>query len=698
VPARKLLYRGLVFTVLMIAAAGVSPVAAQAHRDGCHRWHSCPSDAGSYICGDLGYDSECPGGSTAPTREEEFDYLPPEIPVVGTPTVAAGGKVSVAVTSERGAKIEVLDQATVVARATGTGGGQPITFIARSGSHTYTARATDKSGNVSDVSAPVGVKVDADPPVVGQPQVVPAQPELGASTVSFTTEPNAGYELTVAGRKDRLVGTVGDGPTSLQLWLPNGRYNLALVVRDAVGNARTTSIPLAVSVSKPALHVERTSVPGASPAVFVVTASPRSRGTIILPGYPASPYVIDDSGQATVSLELDEGVYGAGKVTLTDFFGRVADTTVDGFTVDTIPPSLTATVDTTKARHGLLALSVSAEEGATVAVTGNLGDSGSMSETFTAGTGQKTIERKARTNTYRLTVIARDAIGNETKRNLNVEVVRPLSAAEVILGIVALLLILLVTTTCFVGAGWFAWRRRRAIADWRARRRERAAARAEQRRLAALRAAYERAVMAHEAAYAAWQRDEADWKRRRAEVHSHVELAEQERGSVPTDFVAFRLRRDERLFATAPGAMVEVRSRQGATHNMVLAQGSIVVTDQRVVFVGPTNREWSFDRLQAHEHVGADMTLLRVTNRQKLSGFVYRDAVGRNRLLLDLAVADSRGGREHIAAQLRARLAEHDGKRPARPKAPEQPAVADGPSPDAGAKATDRPASVLTNR
>lgn len=33
---------------------------AQAHRDGCHRWHSCPSDTGSYVCGDLGYTSGCP--------------------------------------------------------------------------------------------------------------------------------------------------------------------------------------------------------------------------------------------------------------------------------------------------------------------------------------------------------------------------------------------------------------------------------------------------------------------------------------------------------------------------------------------------------------------------------------------------------------------------------------------------------------
>lgn len=33
---------------------------AEAHRSGCHRWHSCPSDTGSYVCGDLGYYSGCP--------------------------------------------------------------------------------------------------------------------------------------------------------------------------------------------------------------------------------------------------------------------------------------------------------------------------------------------------------------------------------------------------------------------------------------------------------------------------------------------------------------------------------------------------------------------------------------------------------------------------------------------------------------
>jgi len=46
--------------ILVMSLLVFVPNVAQAHRDGCHRWHSCPSDSGSYVCGDLGYDSQCP--------------------------------------------------------------------------------------------------------------------------------------------------------------------------------------------------------------------------------------------------------------------------------------------------------------------------------------------------------------------------------------------------------------------------------------------------------------------------------------------------------------------------------------------------------------------------------------------------------------------------------------------------------------
>ena len=40
--------------VLMLLFVIFAPK-SEAHQSGCHRWHSCPSDTGSYVCGDLGY-------------------------------------------------------------------------------------------------------------------------------------------------------------------------------------------------------------------------------------------------------------------------------------------------------------------------------------------------------------------------------------------------------------------------------------------------------------------------------------------------------------------------------------------------------------------------------------------------------------------------------------------------------------------
>lgn len=54
---RKAQYRRPVWILIfgLLAAA-----TAAAHRSGCHRWHSCPSDSGSYVCGDTGHCNGCP--------------------------------------------------------------------------------------------------------------------------------------------------------------------------------------------------------------------------------------------------------------------------------------------------------------------------------------------------------------------------------------------------------------------------------------------------------------------------------------------------------------------------------------------------------------------------------------------------------------------------------------------------------------
>ena len=62
---------------ILIVALGVFLylLPANAHRSGCHRWHSCPSDSGSYTCGDLGYPCRY---STYPEENSNytFSYIP----------------------------------------------------------------------------------------------------------------------------------------------------------------------------------------------------------------------------------------------------------------------------------------------------------------------------------------------------------------------------------------------------------------------------------------------------------------------------------------------------------------------------------------------------------------------------------------------------------------------------------------------
>jgi len=51
-------------------------VPASAHRSGCHRWHSCPSDHGTYVCGDLGYTTYC-GTEQVETPAKPVAAAPP---------------------------------------------------------------------------------------------------------------------------------------------------------------------------------------------------------------------------------------------------------------------------------------------------------------------------------------------------------------------------------------------------------------------------------------------------------------------------------------------------------------------------------------------------------------------------------------------------------------------------------------------
>ncbi len=65
----------------------------QAHQDGCHAWHSCPSDAepATYICGDTGHCNYCPDNDYCldGTPRGTFEFTTPSPTVTLTPVPTA---------------------------------------------------------------------------------------------------------------------------------------------------------------------------------------------------------------------------------------------------------------------------------------------------------------------------------------------------------------------------------------------------------------------------------------------------------------------------------------------------------------------------------------------------------------------------------------------------------------------------------
>lgn len=647
---------------------------AEAHRDGCHRWHSCPSDTGSYICGDLGYTSECPTSSDpvpAPAPPIEYDFDPPSAPLVGDALVAVGGRVSMTVTAERGSRIDALNATgAVVAHTTGTGKAQVLLFTAPNGLQSYTVTATDAAGNVSEVSDTGPIEVDTIPPTISAFSITAPTPAIGAANLSFTTGDTATYDVAVAKTKVHLTGSTS-GPTKLPLWLPNGTYRVTMSLKDEAGNIARAARTVKVAVASPLLEVVKTTSVATSPVLFTVTGPDRSTGTLTVPDGTTESFSIDTTGQAIVSLPLADGAYAGITVALTDFAGRKNALTTPDFTVDTTAPSLMATVDQARISQGHLSLIVKTETGTHVQSTVSPGDTALLGG-FIATDSPTRLDHQIAAGTYYVRLVATDDAGNVTIRTEKVAVVVPLSAAQWAVG----LGILLVGALALAAAIAWLWRNRarnRArISAWQAARKVAATRKAAERAANAAAAAYQRALLKHHVAQTAYESALAQWQRRGDQLVSFLRLAESETGAVIPNFAEAKLQRDERVFLSTRGHMLEERMRQGLPDTVDTGPGTVVVTDRRVVFQGSKKREWAFDKLQNATY-GTDRATLRVTNRRSSSGIRFSNDGERASLLLQLAIADHQGARGDIVNRVRDQVKKHNAGRPTPPTPPRAP-------------------------
>ncbi|HEV7827073.1 MAG TPA: hypothetical protein VGP02_19450 [Mycobacteriales bacterium] len=653
--------------ILFVVAAAIAgpPGTASAHRDGCHRWHSCPSDTGSYVCGDLGYYSECPGG--APGSRDPYvapDVDAPATPRITSPAPGPGGLVRVSVRAEAGSRIVVREGAREVRRVRATGATQLVTFRAADGLHAYSVTATDAAGNVSGASGDFTVTTDRTPPVLGALTAQAGTPESEASVLRFTTDPLTAFTVSVPGEAVATGGRAdGDGAAEAVLWLRNGRHTATVSVRDEAGNVRQARAAVRVDVAAPALGLRRTSDDGATPVLFEVTAPPRSTGTLAVGSGEPVTYRLDETAtSAVLSVPLSEGRYAAPHATVTDWAGRRAQATAAAFVVDTTSPRLGVVRDAAAAAHGRIRVAVTAEEGAAVVLAA--GRAGT--EEFVADGAAHEVTLDAEDGSYPVTVTATDPFGNRSERTMRVRVTHPATAGEILAGLLCLALVLGLP----LGAGIVLWRRRGRIGAWLARRRSAAEHRTARLRYDAEVRAHQETLRRHHDAGARYAADHRAWEGRRAALAALLGTAEHERGAVPSN-PSLKLRRGERVYAEFPGGMLELRRPRGVDEWQVVQNGTVTLTGERIVFTGQSRREWAFEKLVALHHPAPGHTHLTVANRQNPSGIAYGGPdPDRIRLLVDLAAADCAGRREDVVAAARRALAQHDGAEPPPPPPP----------------------------
>lgn len=648
----------------MIALVAL-PQAAQAHRDGCHAAHSCPSDTGSYVCGDTGNFSEC--GYTSIPVYVPPDYSAPRRPKMSRPLVGPQGLVQLPVSAEPGSNIVVRSEGRIVGTATATGEQQTVSFRAATGRHIYVTTATDEAGNES-VASRVTVVADATPPRTRGLVVEPGTPADSRSHVWLQSDPNTRYVLTIDGRPvSRGIAEQG----RIETWLPlsNGAHDVALDLRDKVGNRSVVMRDLNVQVAKLEPTLKLTTAPNESRQMFTLTGTPGSRASVRVSGQPAQTFELDSLSRS-VFFDLPDGVYTGAMASLVDPSGRRGNLALGGFTVDTQAPELRLARVASRAAVGWMAFAIAAEVDSSIAwrVLG-AGDEVIQEGAFIADGSDENVEFDVEEGDYQLKVIGVDESGNESTSSLTVVVAaNPRTAGEIATRIAALVAVVLV----MVLAGWLFWRNRARIAAWRVRRRIEAAQRAVMRRHTAAVRAHQASVSQYEAAVLEHQRADAAWRERREFLVGLGELARSATGTTPAHFAEVKLRKGERVYTSVSGVLIDTRTQQGVSQLALVENGRVTITSLRVVFNGSKNREWSYDKLEQLQHVGDTQTIIKVSNRQKPSGVQYADAE-RTRLFIDLAMADLYGGRAATVAAVERRLAAHTSDRPHPPQHPGPP-------------------------
>lgn len=666
--ARTLVMAGLVAVSCVVAWSAP----AVAHQDGCHRWHSCPSDTGSYVCGDTGNFSEC-GYTSLPEERDEpvVDYDAPSRPVVSEPKTRPGGQVAVSVTAEAGSKVVVESGGKAVHRATATGGKQVLSFKGLNGTHQYSIHATDSSDNTSSV-AEFKAAADGNAPSVEGVAIVTGTPENAYTHLTFAPGEVAGYAITIDGRRVADGKATGDEE---QVGFPvgNGLHRLVLKLADTAGNISTFERELNVEVPSLVPVLTTLTEPNTATQRFSIVGTPGSRGALSIAGRTVPVYLEADT--AEISVDLPDGDYPAGTLDLRDELGRTGSVAGPAFTIDTTSPLLKVVRTDNGSTTGRLVARITAEEGARVGWR-ILDESGEQVQraSYVATDKIQTVDVDVEEGATTLEVEASDAVGNQVTDGFEA----PIEADP--LGVIEWLIFLTLAALIF-GIGLLTWRRREAIRGWGAKRWRTLEVRKARKAHDIALQHHAQQLQQHEALVADHKRRDTEWSSRRQYLIQLHEEAQTESGTEAAgpEILGVKVRSGERVYSVVRGILLEQRTRQNIPTLVEVERGQVAVTNMRVLFHGAAKkREWAYDKVESTTEVGDASTLMRVSNRKSLSGVGYGDPE-RTRLHLALALNPDYSDRQSIINRAATMLRNHEGSRPVEPPpappAPRPPAI-----------------------
>lgn len=652
-------------TVFVLSFIGLATVSmpAEAHRSGCHAAHSCPSDSGSYVCGDKGIATYC-GGSVKPAPfVAPPDYDAPDLPRVSESASAKGGKASVKVAAESGSTIKIMSGGETVYSGVSRGAGQTVTFDALDGEHEYEITAEDSAGNTSEATTFTAVG-DSVPPSTDGSDLVLGDASRPAVHLVAPSEDAVSYVALVDG-SESATGEVG--PAGVDVWIPvdDGHHTIELRLLDQAENE--AHIQKAFDVGFPELKpdAKRATPSTTSGQEFVIQGAPGSRGMLKVAGKERSFSVKSDT--TTVAVSLPDGRYPAPSLQMVDKFGRRGSATLAAFTIDTVRPRLRWRNGDDGTFVGKMAALILAEEGSRIAWRLVDADSIAAHGRFVATTADKRVVSDVPEGKYRFVVSATDAAGNVTSDSFPMTVAPdPATPGEIVGGLACIGLML----ALFGWAGRTIWIRRDKIAAWNAARKHARAVRGAQREHDKAMAAHRLAVERHAQAVRQHEQAMDAWRQRGVRLQSFVDQARTYSGVVPTTAL-FKIKRTEQVFGEMSAKLYEERTRDNRPVLVLVESGRVTVTSLRMIFNGSKERTWEFAKLENIRLVDNDTYIFKVSNRARESGVECSDPE-LFKHYVDLALADLHGERDHVVAEAEKTASAHERAVPLGPGDPPQ--------------------------